>query len=79
MAIEKAKAQISSLGSHVKDPIIMASDGFFPFADSIVLAKDMGITAIIEPGGSIRDEEVLSACDKNNIAVVFTGRRHFRH
>ncbi|MFH1223436.1 MAG: bifunctional phosphoribosylaminoimidazolecarboxamide formyltransferase/IMP cyclohydrolase [Pseudomonadota bacterium] len=79
MAIEKAHAQIKTLGGKVDEPIIMSSDGFFPFADSIHMAKQLGITAIIEPGGSMRDEEVLSACNENNIAVVFTGKRHFRH
>lgn len=58
---------------------VMASDGFFPFADSIELAKKHKISAIIQPGGSIRDEEVIKAADKYKIAMIFTGRRHFRH
>ena len=58
---------------------VMASDAFFPFRDSIDKAAKHGITAIISPGGSIRDEEVLQAADEHNIAMVFTGIRHFKH
>ncbi|MEO0102606.1 MAG: bifunctional phosphoribosylaminoimidazolecarboxamide formyltransferase/IMP cyclohydrolase, partial [candidate division WOR-3 bacterium] len=58
---------------------VLASDGFFPFRDSIDLAGRAGITAIVEPGGSIRDEEVIKAADENGIALLFTGIRHFRH
>jgi phosphoribosylaminoimidazolecarboxamide formyltransferase/IMP cyclohydrolase len=57
----------------------MASDAFFPFADGPQLAIDAGIKAIIQPGGSNRDEEVIEACDKAGVAMVFTSRRHFRH
>jgi phosphoribosylaminoimidazolecarboxamide formyltransferase/IMP cyclohydrolase len=57
----------------------MASDAFFPFRDGIDKAASSGIAAIIQPGGSIRDEEVVSAADENNIAMVFTATRHFRH
>ena len=57
----------------------MASDAFFPFRDGIDKAASSGIAAIIQPGGSIRDEEVISAADENNIAMMFTSNRHFRH
>lgn len=57
----------------------MASDAFFPFRDSVDLAADMGITAIIQPGGSIRDNEVIAAANEHGIAMIFTGMRHFRH
>ncbi len=57
----------------------MASDAFFPFRDSIDSAAEAGITAVIQPGGSMRDNEVIAAADENNIAMVFTGMRHFRH
>jgi len=57
----------------------MASDAFFPKDDSIKAAHKKGIRAIIQPGGSIKDEEVIKACDKYNIAMVFTGVRHFKH
>ena len=58
---------------------ILASDGFFPFADSIELIRDSGIKTIIQPGGSKRDEEVITACEKYKIALIITGIRHFLH
>jgi phosphoribosylaminoimidazolecarboxamide formyltransferase/IMP cyclohydrolase len=58
---------------------VMASDAFFPFRDGIDNAAKAGIKAIIQPGGSIRDEEVIAAADEAGIAMVFTGMRHFRH
>ena len=57
----------------------VASDAFFPFADGLLAAAEAGATAIIQPGGSIRDEEVIAAADENGLAMVFTGMRHFRH
>ena len=58
---------------------VLASDAFFPFADSIELAEKGGISAIVQPGGSIRDDEVIAAANERNMAMVFTGVRHFRH
>ena len=58
---------------------VMASDAFFPFRDGIDAAAEAGIKAIIQPGGSIRDEEIIAAADEHGIAMVFTGMRHFRH
>ena len=58
---------------------VMASDAFFPFRDSLDNAAAAGVTAVIQPGGSIRDEEVIAAADEHGIAMVFTGMRHFRH
>ena len=58
---------------------VVASDAFFPFRDAVDAAVAAGATAIIQPGGSVRDEEVITACDENNIAMVFTGIRHFKH
>mgnify|MGYP001373181649 CR=1 FL=1 len=58
---------------------VMASDAFFPFRDGIDAAAEAGIAAIIQPGGSIRDDEVIAAADEHGIAMVFTGMRHFRH
>ena len=58
---------------------VLASDAFFPFADNIEMAASGGITAIAEPGGSIRDEEVIAAANEHDIAMLFTGARHFRH
>jgi phosphoribosylaminoimidazolecarboxamide formyltransferase / IMP cyclohydrolase len=71
IAIEKASER--SHGS------ILASDAFFPFADSIHRAAKAGIIAIIQPGGSRKDDEVIAACNENRIPMIFTGQRHFRH
>jgi phosphoribosylaminoimidazolecarboxamide formyltransferase/IMP cyclohydrolase len=57
----------------------MASDAFFPFRDGIDAAAGAGITAVVQPGGSVRDEEVIAAADEHGMAMVFTGVRHFRH
>jgi phosphoribosylaminoimidazolecarboxamide formyltransferase/IMP cyclohydrolase len=57
----------------------VASDAFFPFADGLIAAAEAGATAVIQPGGSIRDEEVIKAADERGIAMVFTGTRHFKH
>ncbi len=57
----------------------MASDAFFPFRDGIDQAAKVGITSIIQPGGSMRDDEVIEAANEHNLAMVFTGMRHFRH
>lgn len=61
------------------DNMLLVSDAFFPFADSVEVCHDVGIKSIIQPGGSIRDDEVIAACDKFGIAMMTTGRRHFRH
>jgi phosphoribosylaminoimidazolecarboxamide formyltransferase/IMP cyclohydrolase len=58
---------------------VMASDAFFPFRDGIDVAADAGVKAVIQPGGSIRDDEVIRACDEKGIAMVLTGVRHFKH
>jgi phosphoribosylaminoimidazolecarboxamide formyltransferase/IMP cyclohydrolase len=58
---------------------VLASDAFFPFADGPQIAVAAGVTAIIQPGGSKRDPEVVEAADKAGVAMVFTNRRHFRH
>jgi phosphoribosylaminoimidazolecarboxamide formyltransferase/IMP cyclohydrolase len=58
---------------------VMASDAFFPFRDGIDAAAETGIAAIIQPGGSMRDEEVIEAANEHGLAMVFTGMRHFRH
>ncbi len=58
---------------------VVASDAFFPFADGLLTAVEAGATAVIQPGGSVRDDEVIRAADDAGIAMVFTGIRHFRH
>lgn len=72
-AIKAADAGLAIAGS------VMASDAFFPFRDTIDQAAEMGVTAIIQPGGSMRDPEVIDAADEHGISMVFTGVRHFRH
>jgi len=73
-AIEKARNFNFDLSGAV-----MSSDAFFPFADSVEIAGKAGITAVIQPGGSVRDKESVDYCNSNNIAMVFTGIRHFKH
>ncbi|NPA51370.1 MAG: bifunctional phosphoribosylaminoimidazolecarboxamide formyltransferase/IMP cyclohydrolase [Aquificae bacterium] len=73
-AIKKAKEFNFDLNGAV-----LASEAFFPFRDSIDIASKHGITAVIQPGGSIRDEEVIQACDENDMAMIFTNMRHFKH
>ena len=58
---------------------VCASDAFFPFRDGLDAAAAAGIAAVIQPGGSVRDDEVIAAADEHGIAMVFTGERHFRH
>ncbi len=74
IAIEKAKLMGIDLNGSV-----MASDAYFPFADSVMMAIDAGATAVIQPGGSVRDGEVIEAANEHNLAMVLTGMRHFRH
>jgi phosphoribosylaminoimidazolecarboxamide formyltransferase/IMP cyclohydrolase len=73
-AIEKAKKFNFDLKGAV-----MASDAFFPFPDCVQIAADAGITAIIQPGGSVKDQDSIDCCNKNNIAMVITSTRHFKH
>ncbi|MCG2678111.1 bifunctional phosphoribosylaminoimidazolecarboxamide formyltransferase/IMP cyclohydrolase, partial [bacterium] len=82
--IDAVKIAISKMQSHIPHPtshtpIVLASDGFFPFRDSIDESAKAKISAIIQPGGSIRDREIIKACNEYNMAMVFTGIRHFKH
>lgn len=61
------------------DGAVLGSDAFFPFADSVELVFNAGVKAVVEPGGSVRDEETIEFCKKNNITLLFTGSRHFKH
>ena len=74
--IANIKAEEEQLKIHCAS---MASDAFFPFRDGIDKAAASGIASIIQPGGSIKDDEVIAAADENNISMLFTGIRHFRH
>ena len=60
-------------------PLVMASDGFFPFRDTVDEAAKIGVSAIIQPGGSVRDEESVTAANEHGLAMVITSVRHFRH
>ena len=75
----EAAAKAAGLPEPLAKGSVMASDAFFPFADGLEIAASAGATAIIQPGGSIRDNEVIEAADKAGLAMVFTGMRHFRH
>jgi phosphoribosylaminoimidazolecarboxamide formyltransferase/IMP cyclohydrolase len=61
------------------DGSIVASDAFFPFADGLIAAAEAGAIAAIQPGGSVRDEEVIAAADERDMVMVFTNKRHFKH
>ena len=81
--IAARKAVDASEACGVSEPLtkgsVVASDAFFPFADGMLAAAEAGATAVIQPGGSIRDEEIIAAADEAGLAMVFTGVRHFRH
>ncbi len=77
-ALEQAVKKARSFGFDLQGAV-MASDAFFPFADCVQIAAEAGITAIIQPGGSIRDQESVDACNEKGVAMVSTGYRHFKH
>ena len=81
--IAARKAQDMAEAAKLKEPptkgSVVASDAFFPFADGLLVAIEAGATAVIQPGGSVRDPEVIKAADDHGVAMVFTGTRHFRH
>jgi phosphoribosylaminoimidazolecarboxamide formyltransferase/IMP cyclohydrolase len=81
--IAARKAADAAAAAGLKEPAtkgsVVASDAFFPFADGLLVAIEAGATAVIQPGGSMRDDEVIKAADDHGIAMVFTGTRHFRH
>jgi phosphoribosylaminoimidazolecarboxamide formyltransferase/IMP cyclohydrolase len=76
-AADAAKAQ--GLSTPLTAGAVVASDAFFPFADGLITAAEAGVTAVIQPGGSVRDDTVIQASDERGLAMVFTGTRHFRH
>lgn len=77
-ALRQAIAKAKSFGFDLNGAV-MASDAFFPFPDCVEIAAEAGITAVIQPGGSVKDQESVEACNKNGMAMVMTGFRHFRH
>lgn len=77
-ALRQAIAKAQGFGFELAG-VAMASDAFFPFADSVAIAHQAGITSVLQPGGSIRDQETIEYCNTNNMRMVFTGIRHFKH
>ena len=77
-ALRQAILKAQSFGFDIKGSV-MASDAFFPFADCVEIAHEGGITAVIQPGGSIRDIDSVNYCNEHNMSMVFTGIRHFKH
>ncbi len=73
IALEEAKAK------GYTDGLVLASDGFLPFGDTVKLAASYGVSAIVQPGGSIRDEESIEVANEKGICMLFTGMRHFKH
>lgn len=80
IALRQAEATLASWGRDIrKEGLVMGSDAFFPFGDSVESANEYGIKAIVQPGGSVRDQESIDAADKYGITMLFTGERHFKH
>ena len=77
-ALKQAIAKAKVFGFSLKGAVL-ASDAFFPFSDSVEIAHEEGIQSVIQPGGSVRDKDSIEYCDKNDMAMVFTGIRHFKH
>ena len=81
--IAARKAEDNAKAANLKEPLTkgsaVASDAFFPFADGLLATVEAGATSVIQPGGSMRDQEVIDAADKAGLAMLFTGMRHFRH
>ena len=76
--VDSVELAIKKAGDRAKGSV-MASDAYFPFPDNIEVAADAGVTAIIQPGGSIRDQDVVRAANSAQMAMIFTYRRHFKH
>ncbi len=76
--VQSVRLAVGQAGEKARGAV-MASDAFFPFSDGPEAAASAGVTAIIQPGGSRRDSDTIAVCDAHNIAMVFTGIRHFRH
>ena len=75
----EASRQAAGRAGKLAQGAVLASDGFFPFRDGVDAAVAAGVRAVIQPGGSMRDEEVIAAADEHGIAMLLTGERHFRH
>jgi phosphoribosylaminoimidazolecarboxamide formyltransferase/IMP cyclohydrolase len=78
-AVQVARMKAGAQGAAALTGSVAASDAFFPFRDGLDAVAQAGATAVVHPGGSVRDQEVIAAADEHGLAMVFTGRRHFRH
>ena len=76
--VDAVKAAVMKGGDRLRGSVV-ASDAFFPFRDGLDAVAAAGATAVVQPGGSVRDQDVIAAADEHGLAMVFTGRRHFRH
>ena len=76
--VEAVRLAVARAGDRARGAVL-ASDAFFPFPDGVEAAAEAGVTAVVQPGGSVRDGEVIGAANRAGIAMVFTGVRHFRH
>jgi phosphoribosylaminoimidazolecarboxamide formyltransferase/IMP cyclohydrolase len=76
--VDAVRTAVLKAGDRLRGSVA-ASDAFFPFRDGLDVVASAGATAIVQPGGSVRDDEVIAAADERGLAMVFTGRRHFRH
>ena len=72
-------SKLAGLDKSMAEGSVVSSDAFFPFADGLIAAAEAGVTSIIQPGGSIRDGEVIEAANELGLSMIFTGIRHFRH
>ena len=77
-ALQQALAKAARFGFNVNGAVL-ASDAFFPFPDCVEIAAEAGIAAIVQPGGSVKDQDSIDAANQAGLAMVFTGRRHFKH
>ena len=77
--VDSVEIAVKKAGDRVAEGSVMASDAFFPFPDSIECCRRRGVVAVIQPGGSQNDQDVIAACNRHGIAMIFTGRRHFKH
>ena len=78
-AVQVARLKAQALGPEALQGTVAASDAFFPFRDGLDAVAQAGATAVVQPGGSVKDDEVIAAANDHGLAMVFTGRRHFRH
>lgn len=76
--VDSVQIAVRKAGDRVKGSVL-ASDAFFPFPDNVHIAAAAGVVAIVQPGGSVKDNDSIAACDERGIAMLFTGTRHFRH